>query len=411
MNGSRQVSEKPLSVRRLVYLFGMLLLPSLIGVGAALILRGMPYASLVTLKLTVSRFAFELESASLRNELLRSLTVNSVAMSNVQAIAFSAHRVRLADPRLYNAKQDTYPKEAWKQIAGDQPMVVFQAKSPPSLPFVRFLPVPPGVLTLDPIRVKPRSRVVLELPEDNHKDPQGAGSTQSPADRNPIELKATVELQEGTFNVAAQGPVQMRTRELGIEGSSLYSPNQPATFAVDLDHKNLDFRIVPRHGPLDLLFEPISDLGASLLPTGFLQLSRPEFLRPIPNATPLDSPDSASYTSSLLEQGTNDIVYAGLPETAVRPISPHALLYFSDDTIFTLTALSISRSTGAIQIELQGRPHYIYSISKSSGRQDYQMTLLDYLMGNKPVQSVFIIGTWLATTTVAIYKFVKEIRK
>lgn len=416
MKSSHRVQKEPSSSRRRMLLL-VLVLPSVIAIGTAWVLKNKPYASDITVSLTVSRFAFELEKASLGDEFVRSLNVGSVAMSNVDRIEFGAHRVRLADPKRYDLSTNSYPENAWKEIIADQPRVVLTGETAPGLPFVRIDPTPPErMLQLDPVRVKVPSRIVLEVAEENIENPEVlTGPQPNISNRDPIEIKATIQPQEGVFNVVAQhGPIQIQTHDLFIPGGSVRSSNGPATLSVEFNGDNAKVTITPKSGPLDLVFAPLSNLGRNMLPDSPLQLSRPEFLVSIPNATPHPAAEQASaslpYTSSILSEG--QVTNHDFPDKTAK-IPPRAFLYFSDEATLRLTNLSVLPSGGGIQIQLQGHPSAIYSTSDLSGsdRVPYQMTLLDYLMESKPTRMFFAIGVWFVTTTLAAYRLFKEIQK
>src|ERR1700733_8717053 len=128
VKSSHRVQKEPSFSRRRMLLL-VLVLPSVIAIGTAWVLKNKPYASDITVSLTVSRFAFELEKVSLGDEFVRSLNVGSVAMSNVDRIEFGAYRVRLADPKRYDLSTNSYPENAWKEIIADQPRVVLTGET------------------------------------------------------------------------------------------------------------------------------------------------------------------------------------------------------------------------------------------------------------------------------------------
>jgi hypothetical protein len=348
----------------------------------------------------------------LGDELIRSQDVKSIAMSNVHTIDFPARRVSLADPKHYDVERRAYSEGAWKPIIFDQPRMLLQSESAPSLPSVRIQPDTARTLSLDPVRVKAHSHVVLESPGPACASSLSVSESEDAASRDSVELKATIEPKEGIFNIVASGRVQIQTRELNTAASGFLSPNQPATFAVEFDDANPTIRIMPRPGPVDLVFVPVSDLDLtrSLLPTDSLKLSHPNFLCSVPNASPQNNAGSALYVSSLLADANNRVSYTDYPERKAQFLAKHAILHVSDDVVLTLADLSVSRSTGGIHIELRGRPSFIYSMSAATGRVDYQMNCLDYLMESRHTR-LFAIGAWLASTTFAAYKVLKELRK
>jgi hypothetical protein len=416
MRRPRRSLSRSLSLRRLTYLMIMLALPTLFGVCIAGALWKRPYAANVRLNLTVSRFGFKLESASLGDELLRSLVANSVAMSNIETVEFDARRLRIADPVRFDQERNIYRADAWKPIPLVQPRVIFQAKDASSLPFVRIQPDQVGTMALDPIRVNVRSQVVLEVPEQTGK-PTGAPAkigASTANDARPVELRATIELKERTLNISTKGSVQVRTRELRLLGSAPTSSIQPATYAVELDPKNSKIKIATLLGPLDLFLVPTSDFAHSLLSGRSLQLSHPEFLRFLPNVVPQSTTNSSLYISSLLAEADNRLTYVDYPKRAIEHFPKEAFLHFNDDATLTLTQLSISPVTGGFQIELQGRPSSIYITSDSVGMKTYQMNLLEYVgyaLESSPLKSLFILSTWLVSTTLAAHRLVKELQK
>jgi len=413
---SHRVQKEPASPSRRGILLLVLALPSVIAVGAAWILKDRPYASDITLRLTVSRFAFDLDKTSLGDELVRSLNVGSIAMSNVDKIEFGARRVLLADSKKYDLQTDSYPEDAWKEIMTKDSRVVLRGGSAPALPLIRIEPKrPERMLQTDPVSVKIPSQVVLEVTDQSNKGPEVVGGTQrGMVNHEPVELKLTIQPREGVFNVATRmGPIQIQLHDLSIPGDSRLASNRPATLVVEFDQKNTKVTITPKSGPLDLVFTPLlSNLEQNMLPGGALQLSHPQFLSSIPNATPHPVPQqnagSLPYESSILREG--QLTNREFPEKTAK-IPPRAFLHFNDEATWRLTTLSVL-STGAIQVELQGHPFFIYSTSDLSGsdRVSYQMTWLDYLMESKPTRLFFAIGVWFATTTLAGYRLFKEFR-
>jgi hypothetical protein len=407
--------QRSLTSKRLIYLIAGLALPTVIGISIAAALWKTSYPANVSLNLAVSRFTFQLESASVGDELVRSLPVDSLGMSNIETVEFDARRVRMGDLRLVGGDAEIYKSATWKSIDPMQPKVVFQAKEEPSLPFVRIKPERSGTLALDPIRVNVHSQVDLEVPEESHnpREAQAKAGAFPPSNFRPTEIRITVPLKDGIFHVDAKGIAYFQTRECHLAGSSLNSSVQPGNYAVELDPRNSQITIATRSGPVDFLLVPTSDIAQSLLSAGTLLLSHPRFLRSIPNVTPQKATDFLPYVSSLLPEADNRLTYLDFPTKGIEHFARNAILYIGDDAILNLTHLSVSPTTGGLDLELQGRVLMVATKS-ASGEQTYRMNRLEsveYALGNSPLRLVFVSSTWLATTTLGAYKLIKELRK
>jgi hypothetical protein len=240
-----------------------LMAPSVAGLGVAWFLKSQPYASNVTLALTVSRFAFELEKPSLGDEFIRSLNVRSMAMTNVNTVEFAAHRLSVADQNRYDLRTNSYPEQAWKHIVMNRRRIVFQGEPAPALPFVQIRPKHQNeMLQLDPVRVKVPSQITLEVAGEDDKWPDVSSSTKAEiGSPNLVELRARIDPQEGVFTLVTDESVQIEAHELSMVGNPLVASNLPATFSVEFDRENTKITIIPGHGPVDLCFHAL--LGPS----------------------------------------------------------------------------------------------------------------------------------------------------
>jgi hypothetical protein len=260
------------------------------------------------------------------------------------------------------------------------------------------------LLTIDPINVPSQSRIAFEVAKDigeNGGRSESAGS-QRPTSY-PIELQVTLELQQ-SINVFLHGPSQIRVSDCEVRAGGAFSAsNQSSTYHVDPESDSSSIRVSPGSGPFSLFFTPTA--GSNFLSPGPITISHPTVVRAIPNTSP------ERFESALVKGAVGEIQYLDYATVPKKPIPSDELLHFDNEAVFTVVSMNISTASNGIQVTLEGDPKASYGTSVSMQHDPFQLSCFDRVKENPDLRVLFGSLAWLVATTVAAYKFIKELRE
>lgn len=406
----------------LLYRIFLLILPSAVAGITALVLLSIRVPTHVRVDLTVYRFAFRLAQSAPGDELFRSFDTRSVSLDNFSTAQMASEQLYRADPHRLNSALATFPSIWWHKMPLERSLVTIRGKGPGTLPFIRLEPsdTQDDFLTLDPIRIKPGSSVILDISEVANSPSRPRTGPRSPLTdgtaQRKVELNAQLELVDSSLSVYTHSPVTIYTRDCIVEDSSrVLDQAGVAIYRAHLPVGDYSLKINERAGVSHLFFTPEPTAMSDLLLAHSLEITGPTFIREIANVAPAQGPNpSAQYVSAINPNAQNTISYLDYPTLPQVTLDGSAVLYLSPTAIFSLDAIDVPTSNAGLHVTLEGRTDLIYSkMDQLSVQRDrtknYQLDLFTVLRANR-FWAIFAVIVWFMTTTLATRKIVNELR-
>jgi hypothetical protein len=182
------------------------------------------------------------------------------------------------------------------------------------------------------------------------------------------------------------------------------SANDPVTLSASMKRGNPALAIGTQSGVVELFLAPSFHNASDVLLSRTLQISRPTFVRPIPNTIP------QRFEPALVEGTEATLTYLDYPTISAIHFPSSAFVEFDSQAVFSLLDISISPEQGGLHVSLKGHPSRIYSVAdlNEARTKNLQLTRFNELMNNQPVKAIFGALVWLVSTTLATYKLKNE---
>ncbi len=407
-------------VSTLAHRLFLVALPSAISIIAVFVLLNIHISTRLRVELTVSRISFQLANTAPGNELFRSFDSRSFSLDNFSTANIFVERLDKADPNKFNFAERIYPANSWQRFINNRSLIKIKGKGPGALPFIRLEPANDNaLLTVDPIRVKPGSHIVLDAPgfinprvESPPRMFQGNGQSGHRA-----ELSAQFELDDSTLRIYTHGAVDIHTRDCALQMTQqiLDANGGVDVYRAYMSAGDESLSLNSRSGTSHLFFVPERKVLNDLLLSRSIDITGPAFVREIANLTPeQESRPLNRYVSAIDANATNTITYLDYPQVPQVTLPKSAVLFLDKSAIFRLDSMDIPENIDEFHLTMEGRPSLIYSeVGKSGGDRNsahnYQLDLFTALKASK-FWVVLAVATWFMSSTLAARKVLTELK-
>ncbi len=355
--------------KRALYVFGLLVLPSVTIVAAALGLMNWRMPTRVEIDLTVDRIAFTTTGSELVAILDKSASFRSLSVESFDSIAFKATRLLDAesgavldvgnDVQLHGQKEDL----SIVTISGEEDAQEIAGR-------------------LEAISVAAGTQVILETIGGNGLTMRFDGQTLTPA-----------VLPLGTFRLNA-----IRT----IAKGDLAKVQQPAADVIALraelaqDSPLIEVRGLARS--LVLTLTPVKNSAIQLFSKTGAQVRDIEFTR---------QNQSGGRESSLVIAG--ELRYPDFPAKGKVAVNQRNYIGLDQLDRFYISELALDSDGHNMRVSLIGVAGYLQTLA-GAVREDRRLTRFDTLWYGSKLSVLFSILVWALTVTVGTFKLYKEFK-
>jgi TIR domain len=361
--------------KKTFYVLGLLVLPSVLIVAAAVALMNWRIPTRVQIDLLVDRVAFTVAGAQQVPIFDQAVGFRSLSIESFNSVSFKPASLEIAgsdQPRGISAGS------AWNAIAVDG-MVVLRGRKE-DLPIVTILGDEGVAGKLEAISADPGTQVILETIGGAgltvRFDGQSLAPTVLPV--KVFRLYASHTVQEGNLAKAAQGNTVNLRAELA-EDSPL-----------------IDVRSLPQS--LVLTLTPVKNSAIELLSKTGAPIRDVELTR---------QNQSGGREPSLVRAG--EIRYPDFPDKGKVVVDPYDFLGLDRLDRFFITQLGLDQDGKQIRLGLAGVAGHIQTLAGAS-KEDRRLTRFDTLWyGSKPTV-LFTILVWVFSVTLGAYKLYKEFK-
>ncbi|MDF0674094.1 MAG: toll/interleukin-1 receptor domain-containing protein [Nitrospira sp.] len=368
----------------------------------------------VQVELTTERVEFVLGAKQSQDAFtLSGMVADSVGIENFEAITFAPSTIEVADPSLYQLKEDRYPDKAWRKLALAESELTVVANHLKHRSKV-VLEGDGEPIKLDSIVAKPGARVSLETREKEKR--------QKKEERDKKDTKVKTEKREGvTIKVAGQN-------------ESILRPGRQFTFIADHveihglkglpfnQDDELTYRITLLDQPSRVMVKARSD-ELVLLPTFALGQSAHQVFGGVP-VTTVDFTRQASEADGgrqTLVKGGARISALTSDGTITFPGYEHLLGTVSikqDEAVglehldgFTIQELSLTANRTGIHLRGEGMAKDIRTKSGQIPTQSRGLTALDALWHNARLEMFAAIVSAIFMYGLGAYRLLKEFKR
>lgn len=364
--------------KKAFYLFGMLVLPSIVMVAAALALMNWRMPTRVQIDLVVDRVAFTLAGSQQVPILDQSVGFQSLSIESFNSISFKPASLEVSDSDPTQGGSSGTP---WNAVAVDEAIVLRGRKE--DLPIVTILS-DEGALgaagRLEAISADPGTQVILETLGGAGLTLRLEGQNLAPAvlPVKVFRLYASHTLLEGSLAKAAQGNAITLRAELAQDSPLIDVRSLP---------KSLVLTVTPvKNSAIELL----SKTGA---PIRDIELTRQN--------------QSGGREPSLVTAG--EIRYPDFPDKDKVVIDPYDFLGLDRLDRFFITHLGLAQDGKQIRLGLSGVAGHIQTLA-GAAKEDRRLTRFDTLWYGSKATVLFTILVWVFSVTLGAYKLYKEFK-
>lgn len=367
--------------RKPFYAILLLTLPTLVIALAAAILMSWTIPTLVEVDITVDRAAFEIggdESVSI----LASTVFQSLTIERFNRITLNPETFAVADPAEYSLTEDRYPESAWQNLTASSPLEIIEEEETlqPAITLEKFSSDSRYTGVLDHVRVKPGTRIVLEL--------HGTGT--------PV-LTLKIEGQTSSAVLSIREPFLLLTaycRLSGLTGGSPFKTDL-LTYKGQLTEHSPEIEIDGKDNALVLILKISHEPKAAPFSKEVIPVTALEFTH---------QRETGGYRTALVKEGR--INYPGYPQMSEKSVRPPDFLSLNNLERFRIKEVTLDPQQKGISLRLEGIAGAIRAGSQEFLR-DYRLTLFDTLWLNPRLVLLFSIIVWIFPTTIGGYKLYK----
>ena len=372
--------------RRKVVL-GWLALPTIVVAVVTLVFMWWRVPTHIRLDLTVDRVEFTVgQRGPSFIQILKAIPFQSLTFERFASVALEPKSVAIADPTQYDLEQGRFKESAWKSFTMNDTTVRFTSRDQarlPSLTLERATPGPPGVGTLDTVRVNPGTTVSLELTGSQNR-----------------AMTMRVEGKETRAVASLHGPVLL-TADHAIPqglGTVPFGNSDSLTYRLLLRQDSPTVIIDGQPGVLILNVKPTSPASASLLPDEPLPISSVSFLR---------QGERGDRVSTVI--GNGEISYPDVEEVPKHNFSAPDVVGLDRLDRFSIITMVFDPERAGIRLHLDGKAGHVVT-KHGDFPTDHRLTRFQEFRHNQTLTALFIVVTWALATTFGAYRFYKEFR-
>lgn len=366
--------------RKSLYAVLLLILPTLVIALVAAILMSWTIPTLVEVDITVDRAVFEIEGDE-SVSILDSTVFQSLTVERFNRVTLNPETFAVADPAEYLLTEDRYPESAWQNLTVSSPLEITEEEETlqPAITLEKFSSDSRYTGVLDHVRVKPGTRVVLEL--------YGTRTT---------VLTLKIEGQTSSATLSILEPFLLLTaycRFTGLTGSPFKT--DLLTYRGQLAEHSPEIEIYGKDNALVLILKISHEHKTEPFSKEVIPVTALEFTH---------QRETGGYRTALVKEGR--INYPGYPQLGEKSIRPPDFLSLNKLEKFRIKEITLDPQQKGISLRLEGIAGVIRAGSQEFLR-DYRLTLFDILWLNPRLVVLFSIIAWIFPTTIGVFKLYK----
>ena len=361
----------------------LLALPTLLAIIIVIFLLNWHIPTLVRISLTANKISFKTGGTE------KATILDSVGLKSVVIEKFGSIKLKPASLSLFG--QERGPRlnrgagNAITNLTIEQLPVVLTPRAGRSQSNITFAPAisgPRSAVMIDALNANPSSEISIEDTEDL------------------TDLILRVDGQQSSGNVSIAEPFKLAIDQTEIAGiANSVALTQPLTLKATLIRDSA-VEFISQENSLILTLTVPEENTSILVPQGHLLITGIKFEE-------LDQ-QSGKVLSSLTKDSAGEISYPDYDDKIGKAtITKPDFLWLDDLRDFSIEELTYNPGKRGISVKLFGVANKITSGSAEYSK-DLRLTAYTALWNNYKLVAVFVVLCWVAGTTAAFYKFVKE---